>query len=120
MQLLADENCDFAIVRGLRSAGHDVTSIAESSHGASDEQVIDLARSERRLLITEDKDFGQLVFSAVRENSGVLLIRYPAVARSGLIDAILTLLSERGEALYRCFVVIEPGRIRVSHLSQAR
>lgn len=81
MRLLADESCDFSVVRGLRSAGYDVTSIAESLSGAPDEQVIDLARSERRLLITEDKDFGQLVFSAASQNSGVLLVRYPALAR---------------------------------------
>jgi predicted nuclease of predicted toxin-antitoxin system len=117
MRLLADESCDFAIVRGLRSAGHDVTSIAEILRGASDEQVIDLAASERRLLITEDKDFGQLVFSAARENSGVLLVRYPALARSGLVDAMLALVAKRGKALYSCFVVLEPGRIRLSRLA---
>lgn len=117
MRLLADESCDFSIVRGLRSQGYDVTSIAESSPGASDEQVIGLARSERRLLITEDKDFGQLVFSAAKENSGVLLVRYPALTRSGLVDAMLALLADRGEALYRCFVVLEPGRIRLSRLT---
>jgi predicted nuclease of predicted toxin-antitoxin system len=117
MRLLADESCDFSVVRGLRSAGYDVTSIAESLSGAPDEQVIDLARSERRLLITEDKDFGQLVFSAASQNSGVLLVRYPALARSGLVDAMLALLSERGDALYKCFVVLEPGRIRLSRLA---
>lgn len=58
MRLVADESCDFQIVRWLRSAGHDVKSIAENLAGADDEQVVELARSERRLLITEDKDFG--------------------------------------------------------------
>ncbi len=65
--------------------------------GADDEAVIDFARSERRLLVTEDKDFGQLVFAAAKENSGVILIRYPATARSALTAAILKLLSESGE-----------------------
>lgn len=116
MRLIADESCDFAIVRGLRAAGYDLTSVAESHAGIPDERVIDLARSERRILITEDKDFGQLVFSAAKETSGVLLVRYPALARAGLVATLLSLLSERGDSLYSCFVVLEPGRIRLGRL----
>jgi Domain of unknown function (DUF5615) len=51
-------------------------SITERMPGAEDEQVIKLAATERRLLLTEDKDFGQLVFAAAKDNSGVILIRY--------------------------------------------
>lgn len=47
----------------------------------------------------------------------MLLIRYPLMTRSALADSILTLLSERGDTLYSCFVVIEPGRIRLSRLT---
>ena len=60
MQFLADESCDFAVVRSLKDAGHDVVAVAEILRGASDEVVIDLAASKRRILITEDKDFGQV------------------------------------------------------------
>ena len=116
MQLIADESCDSRLTRSLRAAGHDVIAIAETRAGITDEEVIELARAERRLLITEDKDFGQLVISATKESSGVLLIRYPAFARSGLADAVLALLKERGDKLYSCFVVLEPGRVRLSRL----
>ncbi len=67
MRLVADENCDFLVVVDLRSAGYDVVYISECMAGADDEAVIDFARSERRLLVTEDKDFGQLVFAAAKE-----------------------------------------------------
>jgi len=116
MRLLADESCDFRLVRSLRSAGHDILAIAETHRGFGDNEVIDLARAEHRLLITEDKDFGQLVFSATKKSSGVLLVRYPALARSSLADAVLALLHERGESLYSCFVVLEPGRARLGRL----
>lgn len=116
MRLIADESCDFTIVRGLRAANHDVISIAERLTGANDEQVIELAASDRRLLITEDKDFGQLAFAAARENSGVILVRYPALARSDLVDTLLRLLSQQGDTLYRCFAIAEPGRIRLKRL----
>ncbi len=62
MRFLADESCDFSIVRALRGAGHDVVAVAEQSGGIPDDVVIELARADSRVLLTEDKDFGQLVF----------------------------------------------------------
>ena len=58
MHFLADERCDFSVVRALRDSGHDVVAVAESLRGTSDEQVIELAQTAKRILITEDKDFG--------------------------------------------------------------
>jgi predicted nuclease of predicted toxin-antitoxin system len=63
MRFLADESCDGAVVRAMREAGHDVTSVRDTMRGASDRSVLDAALSERRLLLTEDKDFGELVFA---------------------------------------------------------
>lgn len=116
MRLVADESCDFTVVIGVRDAGHDVVSVTEQMPGVEDEKVIELAASERRLLLTEDKDFGQLVFAAAKENSGVILIRYPASARSTLAQEVVKLLAERADELYSRFVVMEPGRIRVTQL----
>jgi len=64
---LADESCDFAVVRSLRSAGYDVVAIAEIAPRTQDPEVIDLAVQQRRVLLTEDKDFGQLVYAELRE-----------------------------------------------------
>ena len=116
MRLVADENCDFSLVTDVRAAGYDVVAITEQMAGADDQRVIDFARSERRLLLTEDKDFGQLVFAAAKQHSGVILIRYPASARSALTAAVLKLLSDNGESLYSRFAVLEPGRTRVTRL----
>lgn len=84
--------------------------------GVDDERVIAVATADKRLLLTEDKDFGQLVFAAAKENSGVILIRYPASARSTLTEAVVKLLADRGDTLYSRFVVLEPGRVRVTQL----
>jgi len=113
MKLVADESCDFSVVTGLRGAGHDVVAICEKMIGVSDEVVIALASSEKRLLLTEDKDFGQLVFAAAKENSGVVLVRYPTTVRSSLTADVLKLLADRGQALYGSFTVIQPGRAKV-------
>ena len=62
MHLLADECCDMAVVRELRDAGHDVLTIRETMPGADDEAVVQLALRDSRVLLTEDKDFGQLLY----------------------------------------------------------
>jgi hypothetical protein len=110
---LADESCDFAVVRLLRANGHDVVAVAEISPRADDRTVLDLARQEQRILITEDKDFGRLVFADAQATGGVVLTRYPARARAQLPSAVLKLVSTRGTALLGRFVVMSPGRIRM-------
>lgn len=114
MRFLADESCDRRIVRALLGNGHDILTIADLEPGTSDERVVEIAVSERRIVLTEDKDFGQLVFAAAKKNSGVILIRVPSRARSGVVAAIAGLIADRGDALYGCFAVIEPGRIRLT------
>lgn len=80
MRFLADESCDFAVVRALRSAGHDVLAVAELAAGSDDATIMDIALREERLLLTEDKDFGHLVYAHSQQSSGVIFIRYPATA----------------------------------------
>ena len=74
MRFFADESCDFSVVRALRAAGHDVAAATESARGAADSVIIDRARDEARLLLTEDRDFGQLVFAAAKDTAGVIYI----------------------------------------------
>ena len=114
MRFLADESCDFAVVRALRAAKHDVVAVSEISSGAEDEAVIGLAVREGRILITEDKDFGRLVYATLRESSGVILVRYPATVRTSLPQAITDLIKEKQEGLIGSFVVASPGLIRIS------
>jgi predicted nuclease of predicted toxin-antitoxin system len=113
MRFLADESCDFAVVRALRDAGHSVRAVAELSPRAEDPKVLDLAVRERNVLLTEDKDFGQLVFAAGRETVGVIFTRFPATARKGLAKAVVDIVTEWQERLIGRFVVVQPGRVRI-------
>jgi len=61
IRFLADESCDFAVVRSLRSAGYDVVAVTESFPSATDKEVLGVAVEEDRILITEDSDFGEWV-----------------------------------------------------------
>ena len=62
MRFLADESCDFAVVRALREASHDVVSIAEIFPRAEDRAVIEMALKEKRVLLTEDKEGAALAY----------------------------------------------------------
>ncbi len=75
MKLLADENLHGGIVAWLRAQGHDVLYAAEGLPGESDDDVLALAQREGRVVITDDKDFGELVFHRRLSSSGVLLVR---------------------------------------------
>jgi predicted nuclease of predicted toxin-antitoxin system len=112
MRFLADESCDFRVVRALRAAGHDVVSIIEAAPGAEDARVIDLAAREQRILIAEDQDFGQLVYATGRPTAGVILLRFVATARVGLPALVVDMAARHGDKLAGRFVVIQPGRIR--------
>ncbi|MFQ5891131.1 MAG: DUF5615 family PIN-like protein [Gemmatimonadota bacterium] len=114
MRFLADESCDFAVVRALRAVDHDVVAIAEISPRATDEVVMEPAIREGRILLTEDKDFGQLVQANQAAAGGVFLLRFPARVRADLPGAVVKLVERRGEGLLGRFVVLQPGRVRIS------
>jgi predicted nuclease of predicted toxin-antitoxin system len=94
LRFLADESCDFAVVRALREAGYDVKAIAEFIPAAQDPAVLHLARSEGRILLTEDKDFGLLAFAGGQQSTGVVLIRFPGNPGSQLGRAVVDLAGE--------------------------
>jgi predicted nuclease of predicted toxin-antitoxin system len=75
MNLVADENIDRGIVERLRRDGHAVVWIAELSPSVSDEDVLHRATSIPAVLLTEDKDFGELVYRRGLSHAGVLLVR---------------------------------------------
>jgi predicted nuclease of predicted toxin-antitoxin system len=110
---LADESCDFLIVRKLRSAEYDVLSVAESFPSSTDKQVLEHAVKEKRILLTEDKDFGEWVFAHGEKMKGVILIRYPGSARKLLGEEIIRLIDDHDIELKNSFVVLEPGRARL-------
>ena len=112
MRFLADESCDFAVVRTLRSAGHDVLAIAEVSPRIGDEEVLKQARDEKRVLLTEDTDFGELVYAEGLGSSGVILFRFPSTARRAMAEAALDVTNRIGEELSARFTVVQPGRVR--------
>lgn len=114
LRFLADESCDFAVVRALRTGGYDVLAASELSTRSDDCQLIDQAHRERRIPLTENKDFGWLVYASHADSSGVILIRFPGNARQTLVRAITQIVEDQAERLSKAFVVVQPGHTRIS------
>jgi predicted nuclease of predicted toxin-antitoxin system len=114
MRFLADESCDFSIVRALRMAGYDVIAVLEIAPRLEDSDVVRLAVREKRVLLTEDKDFGQLVFAHGQETAGVIFLRFPISARGQISRDVVRLVEQQGDELAGCFITVQPGRIRIS------
>ena len=86
MKFLADECCETSVVDALRTDGHDVLYAMESMRGATDEDLLTRAFAEERILLTEDKDFGELVYrlgglSCCASTSVIALSRFPGFER---------------------------------------
>ena len=103
-----------AVVRALRKNGHDVARVRERGAGIKDLVVARMAQDEQRILLTEDKDFGQLVHALSGVKAGVLLLRFPHNARAQIGSSASNAVDALAERLKAAFVVVEPGRFRVT------
>ena len=116
MRFLADECCDAALVDALRSDGYDVLYAVESLRGATDDELLAWSFSERRVFLTEDKDFGELVYRLRRPVYGVVLLRFDIANRALKIPRLRYLLEQEAERLPGAFVVLEVDKVRVRPL----
>ncbi|MDJ0615390.1 MAG: DUF5615 family PIN-like protein [Calothrix sp. MO_192.B10] len=116
MNFLADENIDLQVVERLRQDGHFVLYVVEMEPGISDDEVLDLANQEAALLLTYDKDFGELVFRLRRISSGVVFIRLSGLSNTRKAEIISSAINEHVSELRGAFTVITPISIRIRKL----
>jgi predicted nuclease of predicted toxin-antitoxin system len=113
---LADECVAAPLVAFLRTGGHDVLYVAEAAAGLSDADVITLASREGRLLLTEDKDFGDLVFRRERAVPGVVLLRIGPETPALMVIRLAASIERYGEGLFGRYTVVEEARFRSRRL----
>ena len=113
MNLLADEGVDRPIVEQLRQEGHKVIYIAEMSPDIDDDVILAQANASNALLLTLDKDFGELVFRQGLVHAGVVLIRLAGLHSTTKAQLVSAVLRERDEELLNAFSVIAPGSVRI-------
>lgn len=113
MKFLADESVDGEIVRRLRSAGHKVAYVAEMSPGITDEVVLHKAVENELLLITADKDFGELIFLRGKLSAGILLLRLVGLTPRKKADLTLEVVRDHGVQLFGSFTVVSSSAVRI-------
>jgi len=113
MRLLADENLSARLVAALRAAGHDVEWVKEICIGAKDGAIIADAETTGRVLVTFDKDFGELIYKhGVKNLTGVILLRLPDASRSEIAILLPAIIGSRDDWEGH-FSVVRRGRIRM-------
>lgn len=114
--ILADENIDHSIIAALRAAGYAVDSIYELNRGLTDEAIIALSRQPPRLILTEDKDFGEWVFAHGVRDISVVFLRYHFRETAELSATLLELLRTRLPDLQGAFTTVGVRKIRLRKL----
>src|SRR5947209_3306767 len=116
MRLLANENVPRLTVEALRAAGHDLVWARTDLAGSSDEEVLSRAQAEGRILLTHDKDFGDLAFQAgLPATCGIILIRLGKLAPDAIVNRTVQVLGSRSDWPGNLSVVDE-RRIRMRPL----
>lgn len=113
MNLLADEGVDKQIVERLRLDSHDVLYVAEMEPSITDEIVLKRANEHHALLITEDKDFGELIYRQQLVHVGVVLLRLMELNSRTKAKLVSKVFEEHGDEMPDAFTVISPGILRI-------
>ena len=113
MTLFIDESVAGAIVVRLQSDGHTLLIMRDIAQGAPDIDVLAQAVAAGAVLLTEDKDFGELVYHSGVAHPGVVLIRLAGLPRARRADLVSEAVRDHESELPNAFTVISPGGIRI-------
>lgn len=116
MRILANENFPEEAVAALRKRKHDVAWIRTEAPGSNDQEVLARAGAEGRLIVTFDKDFGELAFrSKLPADCGIVLFRISAPSAARVARAAVAVLESRADWAGN-FAVVEDHRVRMRPL----
>lgn len=116
MRVIVHENITGTVIRELRQRGHDVLSVKESMRGVDDTSILQRAEVEQRLVVTQDKDFGESAFRhRLPVSSGIILFRISGVDPSADNQRILDVIDSRSDWMEH-FSVVTDDRIRMRPL----
>ncbi|GAB4048327.1 DUF5615 family PIN-like protein [Spirosoma foliorum] len=115
--IIADENIDHSLISSIRDLGIEVYSVYESNRGIRDEAVIESSRNPPRIILTEDKDFGEWVFAHNVKGISVLFLRYHFKETEVMRQVLTQLLSERLTELIGCFTTVTIQKIRIRRIN---
>lgn len=113
---IVDESVDYPLVPYLRSKGYRVIAIAEDFPSLDDKEILDKAYQQESIVITNDKDFGELIFRHNLKSKGVILLRLHDQSSTAKINTMKALLEKYQDRFYGSFIVASPFGIRIRKL----
>ena len=115
MKILADENIPVSIVKALREDGNDVSEARLVCGGCTDDQIIDLANREHRILLTQDRDFGELAIRWQISVPGIIKLDMPEASNALKARRLIAALRQNTN-FHGYLTVIESNRLRQRRL----
>lgn len=115
MKFLIDVGVGKSVEQTLRMKGYDVKSILDADPEMSDLSILQLASSENRIVITMDKDFGELVFNSGYYHQGVLLLRLEDMNGQKKSEIVNHIIEKFADKIQHNFCVFKKGRFRIRH-----
>ncbi|MCE9599196.1 MAG: DUF5615 family PIN-like protein [Spirochaetia bacterium] len=113
MKFVADENIDNSVALALRGLGHEVKAIVSDDPGAADESILSLCQSSESILLTGDKDFGDLIYRMKRASEGVILLRLAGIPTQTKARIVADFVLKHENEIRGNFSVITPGSVRI-------
>jgi len=113
MIFVLDEGISRQIADALRDGGHDVVCVWETTPSVADEAILAIAHERAALVLTQDKDFGELVYRQRLATAGVVLLRLAGLSQDKRAELVRAAVEQHGALLKRAFTVITPSLVRV-------
>lgn len=117
LKFLADENIPLEVVSTLKKEGMNIRSVIEIGYGLKDETILKLANKENMVIITFDKDFGEIVFKDRKKSKGIILLQFHPQSIGYIISVLRNVLA-LDINFSKSFLVAETGRVRVIPLDK--
>lgn len=117
MKFLIDECISYSIIAWLRNNGYDVKLMKVISPGLSDDVILEIAHSENRILLTCDKDFGEIAYARKKIHSGIILLRLNSFSATKNIQVLKEILENHKNEISGSFIVATASNIRIGRLN---
>jgi predicted nuclease of predicted toxin-antitoxin system len=117
MKFIVDESTGKAVAQFLREIGHDVVAVTETMPATEDRDILIKAASEGRIVITNDKDFGELIFRSGYAHNGVLFLRLQDESSANRVRVVKAVLDQYANYLKMNFIVATDRGVRIRHLA---
>lgn len=114
LKFMIDVGVGKKVEQWLEEQGYDVKTVRSFDPKAEDAEILRIAESESRMVVTMDKDFGELVHRSGKAHAGVLILRLEDATGDEKADVVKRILSEHSDKIQSRFCVFQAGRLRIS------